>query len=85
MNENEINYYAIIPANVRYDTNLKPNEKLLYGEITALSNQKGFCYAQNQYFAKLFKYGRGELFPLMLFFFIYQCFQCSNLFCRNFL
>ena len=55
MNENEINYYAIIPANVRYDTNLKPNEKLLYGEITALSNQKGFCYAQNQYFAKLFK------------------------------
>ena len=40
MNENEINYYAIIPANVRYDINLKPNEKLLYGEITALSNQK---------------------------------------------
>ena len=25
------NYYAIIPATVRYDTNLKYKEKLLYG------------------------------------------------------
>ena len=31
-------YYAIIPANVRY-SDLKPNAKLLYGEITALSNK----------------------------------------------
>ena len=33
------NYYAIIPATVRYDTNLKYAKKLLYGEITALANK----------------------------------------------
>lgn len=48
------NYYAILPANVRYDVRLKPNEKLLYGEITALSNKTGVCYATNSYFANLY-------------------------------
>lgn len=47
-------YYAIIPANVRYDNRLKANEKLLYGEITALSNKTGICYATNKYFAELY-------------------------------
>lgn len=52
--ENKINYYAIIPATVRYNNNLKPAEKLLYGEITALTNTKGYCYAKNRYFANLY-------------------------------
>ncbi len=48
-------YYSILTAEVRYDERLKPNEKLLYSEITALSNKDGYCHASNSYFAKLYK------------------------------
>lgn len=51
----EPSFYAIIPAFIRYNEKLSPNEKLLYGEITALCNQRGYCFASNSYFAKLYK------------------------------
>lgn len=49
------NYYSILTANVRYDKNLKANEKLLFSEITALSNKYGYCTASNRYFAELYQ------------------------------
>ena len=54
------NYYAIIPASVRY-SNLKPNAKLLYGEITALSGKLGYCYATNNYFAELYGVSKNTI------------------------
>lgn len=48
-------YYGILPANVRYDKRLKPMEKILYSEITALANTQGFCFASNSYFGKLYE------------------------------
>ena len=53
MNETP-NYYAILPARVRYDNRLKANEKLLYAEITALCNKTGKCFATNTYFSRLY-------------------------------
>lgn len=43
--------WAILPARVRYDTQLPPNAKLLFAEIAAKTNTLGFCWAFNQYFA----------------------------------
>lgn len=50
----EPSFYAIIPATVRYDNRLRPNAKLLYGEITALAQKEGFCWAGNDYFSELY-------------------------------
>ena len=52
--ENTPNYYAVIPANVRYNKKLRANEKLLYGEITALASKSGECWASNNHFADLY-------------------------------
>lgn len=57
-NNNSPAYYAVIPAAVRYDTELPANAKLLYGEITAMATAEGYCWAKNSYFAEL--YGKTE-------------------------
>ena len=53
--EEKPNYFAVIPADVRYDENLKLGEKMMYGEITSLTQKTGECWASNSYFATLYK------------------------------
>jgi hypothetical protein len=55
------NYYAIIPANVRYSKKLTPNAKLLYAEITALCNMNGKCTASTEYFCRLYEVSRVSI------------------------
>ena len=48
------NYFAVLPSDVRYNKKLSPMERLLYAEITCLTNHKGYCWASNAYFGRLF-------------------------------
>ena len=40
-------YFVIIPQTLRNDDSLSLNAKLLYGDIVALANDKGYCFASN--------------------------------------
>lgn len=54
-------YYAVIPSAVRYNDELPPNAKLLYGELTALCDRDGYCWATNDYFAELYHVAAGTV------------------------
>lgn len=47
-------YWAVLPAKVRYDEELTASAKLLYAEISSLTEQAGYCFAKNEYFLELF-------------------------------
>lgn len=48
------NFFAIIPANIRYDKTISASEKLFYAEISALAQKDGRCWASRRYFADLY-------------------------------
>ena len=48
------NFYAVIPVYILQDKELTQTAKLLYGQISALTNKEGYCWASNSYFAELF-------------------------------
>lgn len=42
------NFFAVIPAQVLMDKDLRPNAKLLYAVISNLCNARGYCWATNE-------------------------------------
>ena len=47
-------YNTMLPPPIRFDRKLSANAKLLYGEIKALCDQQGYCWASNYYLATLY-------------------------------
>lgn len=49
----EKEYYINISSKILHNRSLKPNSKILYGEIARLSQKNGYCYASNKYLGEL--------------------------------
>lgn len=47
-------FFSILTARVRYSEHLTDFEKILFSEISALTEKNGYCYAKNAYFADVF-------------------------------
>lgn len=58
MSTDKPSYWAVLPAAVRYDPAITAGAKLLYAEISSLTDRRGYCYASNAYFQEL--YGISE-------------------------
>lgn len=54
MSDSTPGYYGILTAPVRYDKKLSPHAKILFTEVTALTNMNGYCNRSNAYFAELY-------------------------------
>lgn len=58
-------YWAVLPAQVRYDPAIPPSAKLLYSEVSSLTDQKGYCYASNAYFEALYELSERTISRLL--------------------
>ncbi len=57
--------YSVIPARVRDDHTLRPNAKLLYGELSALAQAEGYCWAWNAHLAETLGIARRTVEDLL--------------------
>src|SRR5690606_7118992 len=46
-------YYTVIPMRILLDESINPKARLLFGIISNLANQKGYCFASNSYLANV--------------------------------
>ena len=66
MTDKKPSYYAVIPADVRLDTTLTPNAKLLYGEITARKYNYGIVTVMDKLkFAEYYNVSRRSISILL--------------------
>ena len=45
------NFYAVITSEVLFNKSLSPRQKILIAMISNMSNEKGYCWSSNEYFA----------------------------------
>lgn len=53
--ERQPSFYTILPSSVRYCKELSYFEMILYSEIVARTNKKGYCWTSNKTFASLYE------------------------------
>lgn len=58
-------YWAVLPAAVRYDPRIPASAKLLYAEISSLTDGCGFCWASNAYFERLYDLSERTIIRLI--------------------
>lgn len=58
-------FWAVLPAAVRYDEVIPPNAKLLYAEISSLTDTAGYCWAEDEYFAGVFGFSERSVKRLL--------------------
>lgn len=58
-------YWAVLPAVIRYDDQIPPNAKILYAEISSMIGAEGYCWATDDYFAKVFGFAPRTVRELM--------------------
>lgn len=46
-------YFVVIPYPVLVDPELSDVDRIVYGEISALTNKEGYCFASNKYIAEV--------------------------------
>ena len=61
MSDNKMAFWGVIPAPVRGDQTLTDKAKLLYADLSALADEKGYCWASNEYLAQLYKCGERTI------------------------
>lgn len=55
------NWYAVLTANVLYDKELTSRQKILLAVIVNMSNEKGYCFASNQYLAEMLNISKSSI------------------------
>ena len=58
-------YWAVLPAAIRYDPEIPASAKLLYAEISSLTDERGYCWASNAYFERLYSLSERTIVRLI--------------------